>query len=197
MQKKFTFVTGYFGAPVKEVAEKIAEYKGWKLLSLDDEIEKSDGRSVQRICMLMGEHEYRNKEYEILAELTGCSGAAGANENSEPDAADSGIKSETKSAADECAECGSPAEAQGTVVYCGDGVLNDEMSREIILKHELVVIGDKMTTDELWERACGMQNTAHAFMYFGDEEEKKKAFEDLLTRERALYEKLEAGGQPE
>ena len=97
MSKNIIFVTGYFGAPIREVAEKTAEREGCALLSLDEEIEKADGRSILRICMLMGEHEYRNKEYEILAGLP----------------------------------------EEDLVVYCGDGVLNDEMSRDIILKHRL------------------------------------------------------------
>ena len=71
---KFIFVTGFFGAPVKEIAEKIAAEKHARLISLDDEIEKADGRSVLRICMIMGEHEYRNKEYEMLQKLTADAG---------------------------------------------------------------------------------------------------------------------------
>ena len=71
MAKDIIFVTGFFGAPVKETAEQVAMEKGFDLLSLDDEIERSDGRSILRICMIMGEHEYRNKEYEMLVKLTG------------------------------------------------------------------------------------------------------------------------------
>ena len=113
MSKNIIFVTGYFGAPIREIAEKTAEREGCALLSLDEEIEKADGRSILRICMLMGEHEYRNKEYEILSKLP----------------------------------------EDDLVVYCGDGVLNDEMSRDIILKHRLVIAGADMSVDELWENA--------------------------------------------
>ena len=75
MAKDIIFVTGFFGAPVKETAEQVAMEKGFDLLSLDDEIERSDGRSILRICMIMGEHEYRNKEYEMLVKLTGAAEA--------------------------------------------------------------------------------------------------------------------------
>ncbi len=67
---KFTFVTGFFGAPVREAAERLAADTDALLVSLDEEIEKEDGRSVLRICMLMGEHEYRNKEFEMLQKIT-------------------------------------------------------------------------------------------------------------------------------
>lgn len=63
------FVTGYMGAGTRELAEQIAADTGYELIDLDAEIEKADGRSIQRICMLMGEHEYRNKEYEMLQSL--------------------------------------------------------------------------------------------------------------------------------
>lgn len=63
------FVTGYMGADTRTLAEKIAAELSYELIDLDAEIEKEDGRSIQRICMLMGEHEYRNKEYEMLQKL--------------------------------------------------------------------------------------------------------------------------------
>ena len=124
--------------------------EGCALLSLDEEIERADGRSILRICMLMGEHEYRNKEYEILSKLP----------------------------------------EDDLVVYCGDGVLNDEMSRDIILKHRLVIAGADMSVDELWENAKKTKDPAHAFMHFGSEGSRKKAFEDLYSRQRALYDSI-------
>ena len=63
------FVTGYMGAATRDLAEKIAAELSYELIDLDAEIEKEDGRTIQRICMLMGEHEYRNKEYEMLQSL--------------------------------------------------------------------------------------------------------------------------------
>ena len=60
------FVTGYMGAATRALAENIAAETGYEMIDLDAEIEKADGRTIQRICMLMGEHEYRNKEYEML-----------------------------------------------------------------------------------------------------------------------------------
>lgn len=63
------FVTGYMGAGTRALAEKLADELSYELIDLDAEIEKEDGRTIQRICMLMGEHEYRNKEYEMLQTL--------------------------------------------------------------------------------------------------------------------------------
>ena len=69
MKKNLIFVTGFLGAPIEETARQIADDKGYDFLSLDDEIVKEDGRSILRICMMMGEHEYRNKEYEMLQKI--------------------------------------------------------------------------------------------------------------------------------
>ena len=63
------FVTGYMGSDTRALAEKITAELNYEMIDLDAEIEKADGRTIQRICMLMGEHEYRNKEYEMLQSL--------------------------------------------------------------------------------------------------------------------------------
>ncbi|MEA4921956.1 MAG: shikimate kinase [Eubacteriaceae bacterium] len=63
------YVTGPIGSDRKKAAQKLAEETGYDFLDFDAEIEKRDGRTIRRICMMMGEHEYRNKEYELLNEL--------------------------------------------------------------------------------------------------------------------------------
>ena len=41
-----------------------------------------------------------------------------------------------------------------------------------------------------WENAKKIKDPAHAFMHFGSEGSRKKAFEDLYTRQRALYDSI-------
>lgn len=67
---KNIYVTGFIGSDRKNLAERLAEERGLTFLDLDEEIKERDGRSVMRIIMMMGEHEYRNKEYELLEELS-------------------------------------------------------------------------------------------------------------------------------
>lgn len=199
------FVTGFFGAPVMQSARQLAESRGFGLISLDAEIEKSDGRPVRRICMMMGEHEYRNKEYEALKEIISrfddvntCAGerciddnestdsSCSNNRNNECDDKNSGStvpnKEDPSADSENQDDCYS-----GLVVCCGDGVLHDDMSRELILQHELVIIGADMTCDELWKNAKNIDNSCHAFMYFGTEEEKSAAFAKLYERQRELF----------
>lgn len=154
MDKELIFITGYFGAPIRKTAEAISDAKGCRLLFIDDEIEKSDGRSVLRICMAMGEHEYRNKEYEILSRIVSDF------------------------------EAGS---LKSTVVCCGDGILNDEMSKDLIKKHTLIIAGEDMSTEELWKNAASDIHSCHAFMHFGTEESRKNAFVRLYERQRHLF----------
>ena len=151
MKNTIVFVTGFFGASVMQTALRIADEENLDIISLDDEIEKNDGRSARRICMVMGEHEYRNKEYEELKKLN-------------------------ESAGD-----------RKMVVCCGDGVLYDEMSRDIILEHRLVIVGNDLSVDELWENAKASEGSYHAFMHFGTPEEKRDAFERLWHRQCALF----------
>ena len=149
MDNKFIFVTGFFGAPIEKVARETAEAQHMGFVSLDDEIRKSDGRSVKRICMTMGEHEYRNKEYEALTKLL---------------------------------EGALPA-----VVACSDGVLYDDDSRNIILQGTLVIAGENLSPDQLWEEARLLEDSYHAFMAFGTQEEKRRAFDDLIQRQKILF----------
>lgn len=162
--RKFIFVTGFFGAPLGEIAGRLAADEGAELISLDEEIQRYDGRSVLRICMLMGEHEYRNKEYEALQRLT------------EDDAARIG---------DSCPDDGS--DPVTTVVLCSDGVLHDDMSAEIIKNHDLVIAGRDMDREELWQNASSADSTYHAFMTLRDEAARRRAFDELLDRQQQLF----------
>ena len=99
--------------------------------------------------MTMGEHEYRNKEYEALTKLL---------------------------------EGALPA-----VVACSDGVLYDDDSRNIILQGTLVIAGENLSPDQLWEEARLLEDSYHAFMAFGTQEEKRRAFDDLIQRQKILF----------
>ena len=186
MSNRKIIVTGYFGAPIEETARKLAASERLDYISLDEEITKRDGRSIKRLVMMNGEHGYRNQEYEVLQELCGVA--------AEPDAPAGEVvaqagEAEPKSPAYDLARTGT-----GLVIACGDGVLYDDDSREIISRHELVIAGEEMTTDELWENAKATEDSYHAFMAFGTEEEKRLAFEQLIQRQRNLFAQVRGEG---
>jgi len=60
------FIIGYIGSDRMRVGKEAANLLGYELLVLDDLIVKKDGRPLKKLIMAMGEHEYRNREYEIL-----------------------------------------------------------------------------------------------------------------------------------
>lgn len=151
-----TLVVGNIGSGRLETGTKLAEKKGLPLMVLDGLIEKEDGRTVRYICMSRGEHEYRNKEYEMLEKLHE-EGAEG-------------------------------------VIVCGDGVLLDDMSREIIEKHE-VTVADKDTDPEiLWEAMKNLdpESTYHAFMMKEDPEERHMDFLRIYHMRKRLFESYPA-----
>lgn len=164
MTNKLIIVTGYFGAPIEETARELAEAKAFAYLSLDEEITRRDGRSISRLVMMNGEHGYRNQEYEILNEINEDPGAFLAERFAER-----------------------PSIPEGLVIACGDGVLYDDMSREIALANELIIVGSDITVDGLWDNAKAIAGTYHAFMHFGTEGEKRKAFEGYIERQRTLF----------
>lgn len=179
ISSEIIFVTGYFGAPIVQTAEDIAKRRGFKLVLLDDLIEERDGRSIRRICMAGGEHGYRNLEYEAV---TGLVDGTGLHE------ADAGLVDGT-----------GPHEAvtelvdrAGVVVACGDGILYDDMTRDLILEHELIIVGEDLCNDLLWEGALQDKETWHAFMAWGSEEERRKGFEQYIERQRILFDQVRA-----
>lgn len=196
--EKMIFVTGYFGAPIHDEAERIASSKGWQVFDLDAAVEEKDGRSIARLCMMNGEHAYRNAEYEQIAQLCESGGQERDSKGARKPAEDRG------GAAADCGGLvvdhneltenhdGSAMDRDGLVVACGDGVLYDDDSRSLILKHELIIAGRDLALDELWERARQNESTYHAFMKFGTEEEKRRAFEEHHKRQKALFDSIAA-----
>lgn len=144
-------VTGFMGSDRAGLGEKLAEEYGYELLFMDDEIEKKDGRPVKRICMLMGEHEYRNQEYELLQEFT---------------------------------------KRDGIVVVCGDGILFDDMSREILEGEKTVIADNDKSVDWLWERAKDDKTIPYAFMKDPDPHRKYEIFCRLYLNRRHIYRKF-------
>lgn len=69
MAKKIIYVTGPFGAPIMQTAERIAKEEGLVLHDLDKEIERRENWSVKRMVMMHGEHCYRNAEFDALKAL--------------------------------------------------------------------------------------------------------------------------------
>ena len=69
MDSSRIYVTGFIGSRRKQLAQELAKQYDYEYIDIDKLIEASDGRSIRKICMMDGEHGYRNKEYEVLKSL--------------------------------------------------------------------------------------------------------------------------------
>ncbi|MGL4484833.1 MAG: shikimate kinase [Anaerovoracaceae bacterium] len=178
------YVTGFIGSDKMSKAKEIAKKENLEIFLLDEEIEKEDGRSAKRISMLMGEHGYRNAEYEILEKF------------------DKKID---------------------FILVCGDGVILDDMSREIIKRGKVLLADEELflemnamkTSDgrnfnskklgnyedkrqeanwfrnkklrELWEKAKKDETLAYAFLNNLSEEDSFRKFIDIFNERKELY----------
>lgn len=67
-----TYVIGFIGSSRMSAGLKLAALMGESetpFYDLDQKIEERAGSSIKELVMSMGEHEYRNKEYELLKEI--------------------------------------------------------------------------------------------------------------------------------
>lgn len=137
MKKNIIFVTGFIGSDRDGLARQIAAQRGFIYISLDQEIEAKDGRSVRRIAMAMGEHEVRNKEYEAVKELLERAAAMSVESDSD---------------------------WQGFVVACSDGIVLDDECLALLGEGQVVIADEAKTPEELWEQAKADPSPAYAFL---------------------------------
>ena len=153
------YVIGYIGSDRTGAGRALADKLGCPFLVLDDEIERLDGRSIKRMCMINGEHEYRNKEFEVLSKLDDASYDMGlAKDEIYPDR---------------------------LVVACGDGAVLDEMSLEIIKRGSVTFVEEDVAA--LWERAKIDSTVPYAFMYGDNDEKREKMFRETYEMRLPLY----------
>lgn len=62
------YLLGFMGSGKTTIGQKLAERLGWDFYDLDDDIERSAGRSIADIFREQGEEEFRRLEREALDE---------------------------------------------------------------------------------------------------------------------------------
>lgn len=153
------YIIGYIGSDRIGAGHALADKLGCPLLVLDDEIERLDGRSIKRMCMINGEHEYRNKEFEVLSKLDDAS-------------YDMGL------AKDE-------VYPGRLVVACGDGAVLDEMSLAVVKRGSVIFVEEDIAA--LWKKAKDDSSVPYAFMYDDDDEKREKMFREIYEMRLPLY----------
>lgn len=163
MNKNIIFVTGFIGSDRVGLARQMAAKNGMEYVSLDQEIEAKDGRSVRRIAMTMGEHEVRNKEYEALKDL---------------------LEREATTAR------GNESEARGFVVACSDGIILDDECLSLLCQGQIVIADESLTPEVLWAQAKTDPNPAYAFLSGEDETEQYQRYLGLYHVRMPIYRRI-------
>jgi shikimate kinase len=70
--KERIFLIGFMGTGKTTVGSRLAERLGWSMFDTDEEIVRREGRTIPEIFAAEGEPYFRQRETEMLAELSTC-----------------------------------------------------------------------------------------------------------------------------
>ncbi|MDD4754424.1 MAG: shikimate kinase [Desulfitobacteriaceae bacterium] len=171
------FLIGYMGSGKTSVSKYLSVMTGSQFIDMDQEIERTENMPIRTIFIKYGEHEFRNKESELLDRLCHVSSAldimAGENIGSSNISAKEG---KYRAFADI---------KEPLIVSCGGGIILDGLNR-IILKDQCTVFLEA-DPEMLFQRVNGDANRPYAYMDIPNEEERKMKFLDLYKKREPLY----------
>lgn len=173
------FLIGYMGSGKTTVSTVLSELTGYRLVDMDAEIEQAEEMAIRTMFIKYGEHEFRNKEAELLDKLCQVSGAAqllGGDEE-----ADNGNQGQKKPGKYEAFA----NLKEDLIVSCGGGVILDDLNRLILKKQHTVFLEGNPKL--LFDRVNGDTGRPFAFMDVADEKERLQKFLDLYEKREPLY----------
>ncbi len=171
------FLIGYMGSGKSTVSKILSEKTGVSSIDMDHEIEKAEGMPIRRMFIKYGEHEFRNKESELLDKLCHVTGAVDllAGEiTGEQKVLDKVSKYEVFANREE-----------DLIVSCGGGIILDDLNRQILNRQYTIFL--EASPEKLYERVKGDGNRPFAFMDIEDENERRERFLDLYRKREPLY----------
>ncbi len=171
------FLIGYMGSGKTTVSRILSEKTGASCIDMDQEIEKAEGMPIRKIFMLYGEHEFRNKESELLDKLCHVKSAADIL---------AGEETGTQKVLDQASKYEAFSHLEGNlIVSCGGGVILDDLNRQIL--HRQYTIFLEANPETLFARVNGDANRPFAFMDVSDKNERREKFLDLYKKREPLY----------
>ena len=171
------FLIGYMGSGKTSVSKILSKLTGFRYIDMDYEIEKAESMSVRNIFMKYGEHEFRNKEAELLDVICNVTSAADIMAGEKITAQKNTTKANKYNAFVNIKE--------PLIVSCGGGIILDELNR-IILKNQCTVFLEA-DPELLFQRINGDTNRPYAYMDISDENERKLRFLELYKKRAPLY----------
>ena len=173
------FLIGYMGSGKTTIANVLSRVLGFNFVDMDSEIEKAEEATIRTIFIKYGEHEFRNKEAELLDKLchiTSASDVITGETNSNTKILDKESKYERFADMDN----------RGVVVSCGGGIILDDLNRTILKNQCTIFLNGNPKT--LFERVDGDTNRPFAFMDVADEKKRFTKFFELYKKRKPLYE---------
>lgn len=168
---------GYMGSGKTTVSKILSKKTGYRLVDMDQEIEAAEGLPIRKIFMRYGEHEFRNKEAELLDKLCNVTSAIDII---------AGEKTGETKVLDKVSKYEQFAGLEETlIVSCGGGIILDDLNREILKKHTTVFL--EGTVERLFERVNGDTNRPFAFMDEADDQKRLQKFQNLYQHRLPLY----------
>jgi shikimate kinase len=126
------FLIGYMGSGKTTVSRILSEKAGAPFIDMDQEIEKAEGMPIRKIFMLYGEHEFRNKESELLDKLCRVKSAADIL---------AGEETGTQKVLDKVSKYEAFSRMDGDlIVSCGGGVILDDLNRQVLLRQYTIFL---------------------------------------------------------
>jgi shikimate kinase len=119
--------------------------------------------------MSMGEHEVRNKEYEVVKALLARQELSPP--NAQPDRDNDSVQ-------------------RGLVVSCSDGIILDDECLSLLCQGQVVIADEAMTPEELWEKTKADPNPAYAFLSGDDEEAQYQKYLELYRTRMPIYRRI-------
>lgn len=179
MNKRHIFLIGYMGSGKTSVGQVLSGLTGLDLIDMDEEIERAEGSSIRNIFIKYGEHEFRNKESELLDKLCQVKSAIDiitGEENSGQKILDKESKYQSF--------CSIPA----AIISCGGGVILDDLNRSLLKDQSVIFLnGDPAL---LFERIKEDKNRPLAYMENVDQSQRLSKFMDLYEKRKGLYEEV-------
>lgn len=171
------FLIGYMGSGKTTVSKILSSRTGAACIDMDEEIEKAEGMPIRKIFIKFGEHEFRNKESELLDKLCHVASAVDLL---------AGEATGERKVLDKVSKYESFANREeDLIVSCGGGVILDDLNRQIL--HRQCTIFLEASPETLFHRVNGDTNRPFAFMDIEDENERLQRFLTLYKKREPLY----------
>lgn len=171
------FLIGFMGSGKTTVSKVLSRKTGVSYVDMDQEIEIAEDMPIRKMFIKYGEHEFRNKESELLDKL--CHVASSIDIMT-------GENTGTQKVLDKVSKYEAFADREDDlIVSCGGGIILDDLNRQILNRQYTIFL--EADPENLFRRVNGDAARPFAFMDIDDEDERRQKFLELYKKREPLY----------